>query len=92
MTTMDTCVKNRGTFSNLQILHPAAFCFKDEGFLAEHPLICHHQGMFGCLESAKKMKEKGAEKKRETGELKASPKIYYEVIDVHFLQTEAYIC
>ena len=35
--------------------------------------------MFGCLESAKKMKEKEAEKKRETGELKASPKIYYDV-------------
>ena len=42
-----------------------------------------------------------AEKKRETGEkkkrpgkreLKASPKIYYEVIDVHLLQTEDYIC
>ena len=31
-------------------------------------------------------------KQRETGELKASPKIYYEVIDVHLLQTEAYIC
>ena len=31
-------------------------------------------------------------KQGETGELKASPKIYYEVIDVHLLQTEAYIC
>ena len=31
-------------------------------------------------------------KQREMGELKASPKIYYEVIDVHLLQTEAYIC
>ena len=31
-------------------------------------------------------------KQRETGELKASPKIYYEVIDCHLLQTEAYIC
>ena len=31
-------------------------------------------------------------KQRETGELKASPKIYYEVIDVHLLQTKAYIC
>ena len=40
----------------------------------------------------KKGKENEAEKKRETGELKASPKIYYEVIDVHLLQTEAYIC
>ena len=40
----------------------------------------------------KKGKENEAEKKREPGELKASPKIYYEVIDVHLLQTEAYIC
>ena len=40
----------------------------------------------------KQGKENEAKKKRETGELKASPKIYYEVIDVHLLQTEAYIC
>ena len=31
-------------------------------------------------------------KQRETGELKASPKIYYEVMYVHLLQTEVYIC
>ena len=31
----------------------------------------------------KKWKENEAEKKRETGELKASPKIYYEVIDCY---------
>ena len=59
MTAVDACVKNRGTFSNLQILHPVAFCFKEEGILAEHPLICHHQGVFGCPKSAKKMREKG---------------------------------
>ena len=39
-----------------------------------------------CL-AAEKMENKGkenqAEKKRETGELKASLKIYYEVIDVY---------
>ena len=40
----------------------------------------------------KKGKENEAETKQEMGELKASPKIYYEVIDVHLLQTEAYIC
>ena len=40
----------------------------------------------------KKGKENKAEKKREMGELKASPKIYYEVIDVHLLHTKAYIC
>ena len=31
-------------------------------------------------------------KQRETGELKASPKINYEVIDCHLLQTKTYIC
>ena len=58
------------------------------GGLAKHALICHHQGVFVWQENKRK------EKKREkTGELKASPpKIYCEVIDVHLLQTEAYIC
>ena len=40
----------------------------------------------------KKGKENEAEKKRETGEMKAFPKIYCEVIDVQLLQAEAYIC
>ena len=31
-------------------------------------------------------------KLQETGELKASPKTYYEVIDCPLLQSEAYIC
>ena len=31
-------------------------------------------------------------KQRETRELKAFPKIYYEVIHCHLLHTEAYIC
>ena len=71
---MNTCVKNRGP-PEAEILHPAAFFFKEDGILAEHPLICHHQGVFGCLESAKKMKEKGAEKKRENGRAESfSPK------------------
>ena len=37
----------------------------------------------------KKWEENEVEKTRE---LNASPKIYYEVIDCHLLQTEAYIC
>ena len=40
----------------------------------------------------KKGKEIEVEKKRETGELKASPKFIVMFIDVHLLQTEAYIC
>ena len=45
--------------------------------------------MFGSREKERKWREKKRAGKRE---LKASPKIYYEVIDVHLLQTEAYIC
>ena len=41
VTAVDICVKNRGTFSNLQILHPTAFCFKEERVLAAHPPSCH---------------------------------------------------
>ena len=40
----------------------------------------------------KKGKENEAEKKREMGELKASLKFIVMLIDVHLLQTEAYIC
>ena len=58
MAAVSTCVKNRGP-PVAQILHPAAFHFKEGRVLAEHPLICHHQGVFGCPESAKKMREKG---------------------------------
>ena len=65
-------MKNKGTSSSLQILHLAAFCFKEEGILAAHPSSCHPWRVFGCLESAKKMREKG-EKVRNEGDLKSSP-------------------
>ena len=43
--------------------------------------------------ATKKIEKKGKENEVEkTGELKASPKIYCEVIDVHLLQTETFIC
>ena len=53
-------------------MHPAAFCFKEEGILATHPPICHPRRVFGRPKSAKKMREKG-EKVTKAGELKASP-------------------
>ena len=68
---MSACVKNRGTSLSLQILHPTAFCFKEEGVLAAHPPSCHPRRVFGCPESAKKMRE-NEEKVRKAGELKAS--------------------
>ena len=92
MSAVSTYVKSRGP-PVAQILHPAAFHFKEGRVLAEHPLICHHQGVFGRLESAKKMREKGNREKQKRGELKASPqKLITEVIDCHLLQIEAYIC
>ena len=45
--------------------------------------------MFGSREKERKWREK--EKSRKT-RAESFPKIYYEVIDVHLLQTEAYIC
>ena len=64
--------EKQGTSSSLQILHPTAFCFKEERVLAAHPPSCHPRRVFGCLESAKKMREKGEkEEKRETGKKRA---------------------
>ena len=49
--------------------------------------------MFGCPENRKENERKGSSREKKTGELKASPqKFIAEVIDVHLLQTEAYIC
>ena len=48
--------------------------------------------MFGWPENAKKMREKGVENEKRGRAESFSPKIYCEVIDVHLLQTEAYIC
>ena len=76
-------MKNRGP-PVAQILHPAALHFKEGRVLANHPLICHHQGVFGCPESAKKMRE-SEEKKKRAGkrELKASQKFIARLIDVY---------
>ena len=56
--------EKQGTSSSLQILHPAAFCFKKERVLAARPSSCHPRRVFGYPESAKKMREKEAEKSR----------------------------
>ena len=45
---------------------PVALLFKDGGGLANHPLSCHPQGVFGRWENArkvKKMKEKESSRK-----------------------------
>ena len=46
--------------------HSVALLFKDERGLAEHPLSCHPQGVFGSRESERKgekMREKGKSEK-----------------------------
>ena len=49
--------------------------------------------MFGSLENKKENERKGSNKEKNARELEASPqKFIAEVIDVHLLQTEAYIC
>ena len=54
--------------------HPVAFPFKDGGGLGEHPLICHHQRMFGSRENGKENEKSEAEERRsQAGELEASP-------------------
>ena len=60
------------TVSLPQIQSLVALLFKDEGVLDAHPLSCHPRRVFGYLENAKKMREKG-KKVRKAGELKASP-------------------
>ena len=48
------CVKNRRTKILPQFESPIALLFKDEGVLANHPLSCHPQGVFGSRENERK--------------------------------------
>ena len=61
--TITACVENKWTSSLPQNLSPVALLFKDEGGLANHPLSCNPQGVFGRQESATKG-EKNREKKK----------------------------
>ena len=63
---MNTCVETKRTSNYLQILHPAAFFSKEEGFLATHPLSCHPRRVFNFLENERKLeKVREKEKRRE---------------------------
>ena len=57
-------IKNRGTKILPQNCCPVALLFKDGGGLANHPLSCHQQGVFGNPESKKKKKENGRKGKQ----------------------------
>ena len=61
--TINACVENMKTNSLPHIQRLVALIFKDEGGLANHPLSCHPQGVFGSQENERK-KEEMREKKR----------------------------
>ena len=61
--TITACVENKRTRSLPQNLSLVALLFMDEGGLANHPLSCHPQGVFGRRESVRKG-EKMREKKK----------------------------
>ena len=48
------CVKNREPSFYLKNCSPVALIFKDKGGLANHPVSCHPQGVFGSRESGRK--------------------------------------
>ena len=52
--TITACVKNKRTSILPRNPSLVALLFKDEGGLANHPLSCHSQGVFGRLESERK--------------------------------------
>ena len=58
---INACVENKEPSFYLKNCSPVALLFKDGGSLANHPLSCHPQGVFGNQENerkAKKMKQK----------------------------------
>ena len=61
--TINACVKNMKTKSLPKIQSPVALLFKDEEGLANHPMSCHSQGVFGSQENERK-REEMREKKR----------------------------
>ena len=79
---VDTCVKSREP-PVAKILHPAAFHFKEGRVLANHPLSCHPLRVFGCPESAKKMREKGNKKEQKWGAEIFPQKFIMMLIDVY---------
>ena len=80
---INASIKNARTVILPQNCYPVDLFFKDEGGLANHPLSCHPQGVFGRRESERKgekMREK--EKSGKTGALHAKfsnePKVVFD--------------
>ena len=51
---INASIKSKKIVGLPQIQSLVALIFKDEGVLANHPLSCHPQGVFGRWESARK--------------------------------------
>ena len=68
---MSTCVKTMEPSACLQILHPAAFHFKEERVLAAHPSSCHPRRVFDNQKRKRKC-EKNEEKEKKRELLKGS--------------------
>ena len=83
-------MKSKRTVGLPQNWHLVAFPFKDGGGLAEHPLICHHQRVFGIRENGKENEIKWR-KEEAAAKLPSTVDCQREVID-RFVQTETYIC
>ena len=60
---INVSIKSKRTIGLPHIQSPVALLFKDEGVLANHPLSCHPQGVFGRWESARKGKKMKKKKK-----------------------------
>ena len=68
---INACIKNREPSFYLKNYSPIALLFKDKEELANHPLSCHPQGVFGSRESGRKG-EKMKETRKEWELLKGS--------------------
>ena len=84
------CVENKKTNSLPQNLSPVALLFKDKGGLANHPLSCHPQGVFGRRESARKGEKMREKKKSRKTKSFGAKSLLHQKFYVQSL-TEAYI-
>ena len=62
---INVSIKSKRIIGLAHIQSSVAMLFKDEGVLANHPLSCHSQGVFGRWESERKGKKMKKIKKSE---------------------------
>ena len=88
--TITACVENKRTSTLPQNLSLVSLLFKDEGGLANHPLSCHPQGVFGRRESARKGEKMREKKKSGKTESFRAKSLLHQKFSVQSL-TEVYI-